>query len=550
MKKISTLALLCSLLIVSLAAQTKLTLADWQADLRFLQQTVHNDYPFLFKKITAEAWDAEVEKLYAAMPTMQEHEILAGVGRVVASFQYGHTDIGWRQSPVKYHVLPIALLHFSDGIFVEAAHKDYEKLLGAKVLKIEGMPIERALAAIKPLVPAENDQYFKAYGLDFLVIPEALHAQRVTSSLKNSITYTLEKNGKTFEQAITALDAFRLPRRYGYVQPGGDWVSVRDQSKTPLYLKNLDKIYFFEYLPASKTVFVRHSQIQDDPSEDTPAFYQRVFDFIEKNDVEKLVIDVRLNGGGNNFKNKPVVTGLIRCEKINQPGKLFVITGNRTFSACQNLVNELDNYTNATFVGEPTAENINFYGDNRRVELPNSKTPVFLSWAWWQDKPQWQNEDWLAPDLAVDMSFEDYRTNHDPVLQAILDLDNKSFVANPVQRLEQLFMEKKMDVVQTEAEKMVKDPRYRYVNFEDDLNQAGYDFLGDEQYDAAVFVMQLNTKLYPKSANAWDSLGEATFKAGQKEKALEFYNKAIELDPDGVTGENSRNMLKKINGGK
>ncbi|MBK9013429.1 MAG: hypothetical protein IPM82_04750 [Saprospiraceae bacterium] len=550
MKKISTLALLCSLLIVSLAAQTKLTPADWQADLRFLQQTVHNDYPFLFKKITAEAWDAEVEKLYAAMPTMQEHEILAGVGRTVALFQYGHTDIGWRQSPVKYHVLPIALLYFSDGIFVEGAHKDYEKLLGAKVLKIEGMPIEQALAAIKPLVPAENDQYFKAYGLDFLVIPEALHAQRVTSSLKNSITYTLEKNGKTFEQAIAALDAFRLPRQYGYVQPGGDWVSVRDQSKTPLYLKNLDKIYFFEYLPASKTVFVRHSQIQDDPSEDTPAFYQGVFDFIEKNDVERLVIDVRLNGGGNNFKNKPVVTGLIRCEKINQPGKLFVITGNRTFSACQNLVNELDNYTNATFVGEPTAENINFYGDNRRVELPNSKTPVFLSWAWWQDKPQWHNEDWLAPDLAVDMSFEDYRTNHDPVLEAILDLDSKSFAANPVQRLEQLFMENKLDAVQVEAEKMVKDPRYRYVNFEDDLNQAGYDFLGDDQYDAAVFVMQLNTKLYPKSANAWDSLGEATLKAGQKEKAIEFYNKAIELDPVGVTGENSRNMLKKINGGK
>ena len=40
-----------------------LTAADWQADLRFLQQTVHKDYSFLFKKVTTTAFDAEVEKL-------------------------------------------------------------------------------------------------------------------------------------------------------------------------------------------------------------------------------------------------------------------------------------------------------------------------------------------------------------------------------------------------------------------------------------------------------------------------------------------------------
>lgn len=545
MKQISVLLL--SLLLYSQGlSQTKPTPADWQTDLRFLQQTVHQDYPFLFKKITAAAWDAEVEKFYKEIPAMQEHEMLAGLAKVVALFGYGHTDIGWRQSQLKYHVIPVAFMHFSDGIYVEGIHKDYEKMLGAKLIKIEGMPIDQALEAIKPLVPVENEQYFKAYGLDFLVIPEALHAQRVTRTLQSGITYTLEKDGKTFEQKVAALDAFRLPRQYGYVQPNEGWRSARDHQTPPLYLKNLDKIYYYEYLPAAKTLYVRHSQIQDETGELTHDFYQQIFDFIEKNEVEKLVIDVRLNGGGNNFKNKSVVTGLIRCKKINQAGKLFVITGKRTFSACQNLVNELDNYTNATFVGEPTAENINFYGDNRTVELPKTKTPVYLSWAWWQDKPQWLNADWLAPDLAIEMSFEDYRSNRDPVMDAILSLDAGGYVFNPMEHLEQLFMENKLDEVQSEAERMVKDPRYRYVNFEDNINQAGYNLMGREQFDAAISVMQLNAKLYPKSANAWDSLGEASWKAGQKDKAIEYYNKAIELDPKGLTGDNSRAMLEKI----
>jgi tetratricopeptide (TPR) repeat protein len=550
MKNILTI-LLAGFLLAHTHAQTTLSATEWQADLRFLQNTVHKDYPFLFKKITAKEWDAEVEKLHSAIPTMQEHEILAGLARMVASFKYGHTDIGWVQSPVKFHVLPLNLYWFSDGVYIEGAHQDYQKIVGAKLLKVEGVAVEEALKAIRPLVSAENDQYFKAHGLRFLLIPEALHAQRITKELKTRITLTLERDGKSFEQTITAVDFQRPPIEYGFVlQDGNDWVSAREQSAIPYFLKNIDKIYYFEYLPEQKTVYVRHSQIQDDPSDAIPAFYERVFDFIEKNDVERLVLDLRLNGGGNNYKNKPMVTGVIRCDKINKPGKFFVIIGRNTFSACQNLVNELSTYTNALFVGEPTSENINFYGDNRRVELPNSKTPVFLSFAWWQDKPQWENADWLAPHLAVEMSFDDYRSNRDPVLEAALNFSDKNPVLDPMAYLRDLFMAGKLDAVQAEAERMVKDPKYRFVNFEEKFNQAGYDLLGSDKTDSALYVFELNAKLFPNSANVWDSLGEACWHAKQKEKAVEYYKKAISLDPNGSVGNNARNMLKEIEGGK
>ncbi|HET6768375.1 MAG TPA: tetratricopeptide repeat protein, partial [Chitinophagaceae bacterium] len=342
------------------------------------------------------------------------------------------------------------------------------------------------------------------------------------------------------------VDAFRFPRQYGFVKPGDEWMSVRNQVTTPNYLKHLDKIYYYEYLPESKTVYVRHSQIQDDKDEAIPAFYKKVFEFIDKNDVEKLVLDVRLNGGGNNYKNKPIVTGIIESKKINKPGKFFVIIGRRTFSACQNLVNELSNYTNAVFVGEPTSENINFYGDNRRIELPKTRLPVFLSFAWWQDKPQWENAPWLAPQLAVEMSFDDYKTNKDPALDACLNFSDQDLVLDPIGHLKELFMAGKLDQVEAEAKRMTGDPKYQYVNFEQKFNQAGYDLMNSKQMESALFVFQLNTKLYPKSANTWDSLAEACWKSGKTDKAVEYYNKAIELDPHGATGDNSRNALKQI----
>jgi len=548
---LSRIVLLCfaCFFIINLSAQVGQSAEKWREDLRFLQQTVHDDYPFLFKKSTPEAFDELVEQLYAEIPEMEEHQIVAGFSRIVASFKYGHTALAVQNSKLKFHQLPFNLYQFSDGIYLQAVRKADEASLGAKVLAIEGMPIEQALEAIKPVVPAENEQYFKAYGINFVRIPEVLHAQGVMDKLKKEVTLTLEKDGQSFEHTFTAEADMQVPAHYSLVPTHDDWLDARNADNTPLYLKNLDRICHFEYLPEEKAVYVRQSQVQDDEEETIAEFYERVFKFVDENEVDRLIIDVRLNGGGNNYKNKPVVTGLIKAEQVNRPGHLFVIIGRRTFSACQNLVNEMDNYTNAIFVGEPTAENINFYGDNREVKLPNSQIPVYLSFAWWQDKPQWENEDWLAPHIPVEMSFEQYKKGKDPVLKAALEFDNDNYIPDPVAYLEGLYVQKKYDQLKEEAARMVADPRYSAVNFEQKFNETGYSLMKRDQVEAAMFVFQLNTELFPDSANTWDSLGESCLKAKQVNKAKEYYQKAIKLDPDGWVGENARAMLKKIETG-
>jgi len=535
------------LIVTGLHAQKKLTTAEWQYDLKFIQETVHKDYAHLFKKVTAEKFDSEVEKLYKEIPNLKEHEVMVGFSRIISLFQYGHTSFGFRGGVVPYHKLPFNLYHFNDGVYIEGTHSDHSIALGAKVISIEGTPIEEALRLVHPVVPVENDQYFKAFGINYLAIPEVLHAQRIIPSLSQTVTLQLEKDGRTFDHKFTSLSPDVMKLQYSLMRHEGEWLSARKQGNTPYYLKNLDKIYYYEYIPEKKTVYVRQSQVQDDPSADIPTFYAEVFDFIDKNEVDKLVIDVRLNGGGNNYKNKPVVAGIMASKKINKPGSLFVIIGRRTFSACQNLINEFDNYTNAIFVGEPSAENVNFYGDNRTVTLPNSKYNIRLSFAWWQDKPQWENADWQAPHLAVDMSFEEYKTNKDPVLDTILEFNNTNFLLDPMGYLKDLFMKQEYALVQTEAKRLVNDPSYQFVDFESDFNNAGYRLLGQQQFDGAIFVLEMNTKLFPKSANAWDSLAEAHLKSKNLEKAIEYYNKAIALDPSGPTGDNARNMLRQMN---
>lgn len=529
--------------------QKDLAPSAWQEDLRFLQNTIHRDYPFLFKKITAEKFDAEVEKFYQAIPNLEDHEVIVGLARMVALFEYGHTGLSlnawYRGDMLGVKQMPFHAMAFKDGIFIQGVHRDYRKALGAKIITIAGQPVEAVLQAVKTAFPSENDPYFRAYGLHLLGNPAVLHAQGVTKGLQNTLSLGLEKDGVTFEMVFNEIATQGFPGRYGFVQQNDEWLDARDQTKTPLWLDNLDKIYYSKYLAEEKTLYVRHSQIQDDPAEKIPEFYSKVFEFIKKNEVEKLVLDFRLNGGGNNYKNKPIVTGAIQTEQINQPGKFFVLISGRTYSACQNLVNELDNYTHAIFVGEPTGENINFYGDSRPVELPNSKLSPRLSFAWWQDKPQWENGPWLAPQLTIESTFAEYQSNQDPVLEAVLKFEElEESVKNPIAYLETLFKTGDMEKVASEARRLVKDPRFKYLDFEDRINRAGYNLLNGKQFDAAMLVFQLNTEFFPNSPNAWDSLAEVHWKSGKTEKAEELYRKVIAMDPEGAAGVNARQMLK------
>ncbi|KAA3633156.1 MAG: hypothetical protein DWQ02_13570, partial [Bacteroidetes bacterium] len=62
------------------------------------------------------------------------------------------------------------------------------------------------------------------------------------------------------------------------------------------------------------------------------------------------------------------------------------------------------------------------------------------------------------------------------------------------------------------------------------INYLGYTFMGQfEKPDAAEVVFWCNTKLFPESANVYDSYGEALAANGKMEKSLANYQKAVDI---------------------
>jgi tetratricopeptide (TPR) repeat protein len=77
------------------------------------------------------------------------------------------------------------------------------------------------------------------------------------------------------------------------------------------------------------------------------------------------------------------------------------------------------------------------------------------------------------------------------------------------------------------------------------LNELGYELLEEAPPDA-IAVFQLNAEQFPESANAWDSLAEGYMRAGDRERAIEYYEKSLELDPD---NENAKEKLEELRRG-
>jgi hypothetical protein len=78
---------------------------------------------------------------------------------------------------------------------------------------------------------------------------------------------------------------------------------------------------------------------------------------------------------------------------------------------------------------------------------------------------------------------------------------------------------------------------------EETINEFGYALLGRKQTDAAIAVLQLNTEMYPKSGNTWDSLAEACMSAGQTERGRQLYARALEAEPDYPNAKAAREIV-------
>lgn len=75
------------------------------------------------------------------------------------------------------------------------------------------------------------------------------------------------------------------------------------------------------------------------------------------------------------------------------------------------------------------------------------------------------------------------------------------------------------------------------------LNRLGYKFLRNDEYEKAINVFNINIALYPKSSNTYDSMGDAYLRKKDTVKAVEYYKKALAINPE---NRSSKRALRRL----
>jgi hypothetical protein len=506
------------------------TARQWRADLRRFADSAPAAHRNLFHTMRPAEFAQAVSQLDSTLPHASADAALVAFMRLAAMVQDAHS--GLDLDDLRLPQVPARFVEFDDGIYITAAAPQYSAIVGSQVVRVGGVDWRRAIARIDSLQPHDPNNHGRqrTWAARYLMqVPTILHGLGLSSS-DTAAAFTVVKNGR--EEAVT-LPASIHPgpfssRQYALDELPAGWVGAGPVGPhPPLARRNPSLAYWSQRLPDHRALYVCMRAVFNEDNRPLSTLADSLVAQLASPDVDRVVLDLRDDIGGDNSILKPLLLALIRA-KTNHRGGMWVLISNKTFSAAQNLVNRLESYGEPVFVGQPTGDNVNFYADVKLVTLPNTHLSVALSALWWQDKDPRDTRTATAPEVAVPVTFAQFANGDDPALQIALT----ETAPTPLEDLIVSAAPRGIDAVRSAYDEYMHDPRHTYVTDDERrLNRAGYALLGDKQAAQAVTVFRTNAIAHPSSSNAFDSLGEALAALGDIEEARDAYSRALKLNP-------------------
>jgi hypothetical protein len=381
----------------STSEQRSLTAQQKRDDLKYLVKELTRRHPDAFANTSQQNFTAVVGELDHRLDGLNTDEFYIGLDHLANLIGDGHTYIKFPDDDAN---LPLDIRQFGNETRVVMVAPGSEKALGARVIAIENTPIEQARKLAASITPiAETDELDQARIDAFLSTGMALHGLGITPD-RNTARYTLaDDRGNTFVFAFNALPA-------GSPEP--NWAHAWSQS--PLSAKPVNGSAECTYLSDASTLYCNVRWIRDlaKPS-------REMVDILNREHPQKLVIDLRNNGGGDfNVGIKYLIEPIRKNTDINRKGHLFVLIGPITFSAAMSNAAQFRSMTEATLVGQPIGERPNSYQEPREFTLPNSHFVVRYSTRYYKFVDSGENR--IVPDHEIPQTWNDYRQGRDPAL--------------------------------------------------------------------------------------------------------------------------------------
>lgn len=405
---------------------TKLTKEQWIEDIDYLKTNLAKKHKNIYHTISKEDYNKKFEDLKNEVPNLKADEIKLKLAQIVASVGDAHTALrlGFEQDTDKYQ---LGLWWFGKNLKVLSIEKEYKDILGYNLTAINNIPIEQVMDKVNSLISHENEQWLKYNNPNYVVMPEVLRFLGIVKDKNAEFTFCDDKG------VVKKLNL--SPKTY----KKEDLINSKDLITEESVIKGnnsnaIDNLYWYKYIPKDKIMYFQYNECIDrdvaknygikdyEKYPEFSKFGDELIKEINEKNIDKLIIDLRYNSGGNSMLMSDFAVKLSKIEKLKGKGKVFAIISRETFSSGVMACMDLKNENNAIFFGEPTGGNVNGYGDIKMITMPNSKIEVSYSTKYFELSSDYKNE--FTPDVTIEQSYDNFMKGIDDAYEAIKNYKN------------------------------------------------------------------------------------------------------------------------------
>jgi hypothetical protein len=388
--------------------------------------------------------ERRIAELERRAQVFRGEELRVALLRIVALADNGHTSL-YSGDGGRANLVPVRLTLFSDGLYVLRAKAEHADLLGARLVAIEGRPIDEVMATLSELrggIPS----FRRTFAALIVQSPGILHGAGIGTDPGRSTWRFVKPNGETVERVLTGL-------KTGDDEPWSPsalWLSAKplkgetpgwrpyatDDAKLPLTIRDFDRVFRRAWVNNSCVLLISMKAVQDENGESIDEFLAATEAEMKARRPCAVILDQRFNGGGD-YTN---VGGFsARLPGLMDPdGKIYALTTAETFSAAITMTGFVKQAApgRVVILGEPVGDRMTFWSEGNSGCLPHAKLCVHYAtgkhayttpckdWSecYWTNLFYPVEVDGFGPDEQIAFHFADYAAGRDPVFDRAVQL--------------------------------------------------------------------------------------------------------------------------------
>ncbi len=368
-----------------------MTKEEWIEDLNYFVEKLETLHPNPYKNFNKEDFYKKIEELKNKSDNLNSDNMFRSISFLVALLKDAHTSL---TLTTNYYEIPTKFKLIENKVYIVNTNELDKEALFKEVIFINNTPIDMFIKNLEQYISYETDA-FKNNQLGKLLSNPSL-LKRL--GLIDIDTYNIIYNNDGKSNYI----------QYSYNE-------LLDSG-----FNQEEKFYDFKYIEEQKALYIKYRSCKEDEN-------YKIEDFIKDIDesmnlgVDKIIVDIRQNMGGDSKVIKPLIKKLEEYKEENR--EIFCLIDDGTFSSGRHALFDLKNIGAILIGSESGGSKGEVFGEVIPFTLPNSKVKVKCSTKIYKGLEDDTNKQFgsITPDYKAEATIEDLIEGRDVVLDTALE---------------------------------------------------------------------------------------------------------------------------------